>query len=59
MSELHAGYPVYAHQNGGYFIYMHETYQNWHLWVEIGSMYAGFFAHGDDTKCPAKRFGKK
>ena len=33
---------------------MHETYQNWHLWVEIGSMYAGFFAHGDDTKCPSE-----
>ena len=37
--DLYAGFPVYAKMTGNYYIYMHETYQNWHLWTEIGSMY--------------------
>ena len=54
MNELHAGHPVYIHETGDYYIYKHETFENWHIWVEIGSMYAGFVANGDDTKCPSE-----
>ena len=54
MNDLYAGFPVYVHESGEYFIYMHETYRNWHIWVEIGSMYSGFFAQGGDTKCPSE-----
>lgn len=57
--DLYAGFPVYAKMTGNYYIYMHETYQNWHLWTEIGSMYSGFFAHGGDTKCPSEAIWKE
>ena len=58
-TDLYAGFPVYAHEGGEYFIYMHESYKNWHIWVEIGSMYSGFMAYGDDTKCPSEATWKE
>ena len=53
MSEPHEGKPSYVHESGNYFIYWQEYYQNWHAWVELGSLYAGFFAYGLNAwDCP-------
>ena len=54
MTDLFAGFPVYAHESEEYYIYMHVTYKNWHIGAVIGSMYAGFIAPGGDTKCPSE-----
>ena len=50
MDESYNDKPVYAHEDGEYFMYWHEDFKSWQVWVEIGSMYAGYFAHGRETK---------
>ena len=50
MSDTYKGKPVYVHTSGEYYMYWQDDYKNWHAWVEIGSMYAGFFAYGRNTK---------
>ena len=50
MADTYKGKPVYVHTSGQYYMYWQDDYKNWHAWVEIGSMYAGFFAYGRNTK---------
>ena len=50
MADTYKGKPVYVHTSGQYYIYWQDDYKNWHAWVEIGSLYAGFFAYGRNTK---------
>ena len=50
MADTYKGKPVYVHTSGEYYMYWQDDYKNWHAWVEIGSMYAGFFAYGRNTK---------
>ena len=50
MADTYKGKPVYVHTSGQYYMYWQDDYKNWHAWVEIGSLYAGFFAYGRNTK---------